>query len=116
MNRNAKGRMTPEKMNIIEEYSRAGRIKFKKHALIRLVERKIKIYEVEEALNDATIIASYPGDKPLESFLILGFARNKKPLHLVVALDEENKYLWIITVYEPDQNQWNDSLTKKRKP
>ena len=44
-----------------------GRIRFKKHALIRMVERNLKIIEIEEALLQSKIIEDYPEDTPLKS-------------------------------------------------
>lgn len=98
----------------IHEYLGNGKIRLKKHALIRCVERKIKMVEVEEALLNSKIIASYPEDIPLKSYLLLGTTQNKRPLHIVVAIDETEQHILIITVYEPDRTQWNDSLTKRK--
>ena len=42
----------------IQEYSGKGRIRLKKHALIRCVERQIKMCDVEEALLNSEIIAT----------------------------------------------------------
>jgi len=40
----------------IQEFSKHGNIRFKKHALIRAVERNIKIEEISEALQSCGII------------------------------------------------------------
>ena len=88
-------------------------IRFKKHALIRSVERGIKIDEIVKVLQYCKIIAVYPNDKPLKSYLIFGFTKNKRPLHIVVALDETEKYVWIISVYEPDKKNWDETFTKR---
>jgi hypothetical protein len=97
----------------IQKLVKAGRVRFKKHAFIRMVERKIDVSEVEEALKSGLIIESYPDDKPLESFLFLGFTASDKALHVVVALDE--KIVWVITVYEPNRNKWDKTLSKRVK-
>ena len=88
-------------------------IRIKKHALIRSVERGIKIDEIIKVLQNCQIIAVYPDNKPLKSYLTLGFTKNKRPLHMVVALDEAEKYVWIITVYELDKKKWNETYTKR---
>ena len=106
--------MNAKTLKRIKEYSEKGRIRLKKHALIRCVERQIKMQDVEEALSNARIIASYPEDIPLKSYLLLGFTQNKRPLHIVAAIDEDAQLVWIITAYEPDKTQWNDSLTERR--
>jgi hypothetical protein len=106
--------MNAKTLKRIKEYSGKGRIRLKKHAFIRCVERQIKMQDVEEALSNARIIASYPEDIPLKSYLLLGFTQNKRPLHIVGAIDEAAELVWIITPYEPDKTQWNDSLTERR--
>lgn len=97
----------------IREYAIQGNIRFKKHALVRVVERNIKIDEIEEVLLNCKVIAIYAEDKPLQSYLILGFTKNKRPVHIVVAIDEAEKYIWIISVYEPDKKKWNETFTKR---
>jgi len=106
--------MNEKTLKRIKEYSEKGRIRLKKHALIRCVERQIKMQEVEEALWNSEIIASYPEDIPLKSYLLLGFTQNKRPLHIVAAIDEDAQLVWIITAYEPDKTRWNDSLTERK--
>jgi hypothetical protein len=107
--------MIPEDSELIHEYLKQENVNFKKHALIRIVERKISILEVEEALSNCTIIESYTEDKPLPSHLVLGYTKNKRPLHILVALDKIERYIWIITEYEPDQTNWSAQMTKRKK-
>lgn len=89
--------------------------RFKKHSLVRSVERNIKIDEIVEALQNCQIITEYPEDKPLKSYLTSGFTKIKRPLHVVAALDETEKYVWIISTYEPDKKNWNETFTKRLK-
>ena len=104
----------PDKIaNQIYEYASLGRIRFKKHALIRIVERKIRVSEVEEVIQNCKIIAEYSEDSPLKSYLILGFTQKGRPLHIVIALDKKEKYIWVITVYEPNKNKWDNTFTKR---
>jgi len=105
------------KINTIEyihNLASNGKIRFKKHALIRVVERNIKIKEIEEALKTSRIIESYPEDKPLESHLLLGTTKEARQLHIVVALDKNSEYIWIVTAYDPDKAMWNRTLTKRK--
>lgn len=97
--------------NLVE----AERVRFKNHAFIRMVERKIKVSEVEYALKNGIVIESYPEDKPLESFLFLGSTDSNKALHIVAALDEDEEIAWIITVYEPNRDKWDKTLSKRIK-
>jgi hypothetical protein len=91
-----------------------GRIRFKKHALIRMVERNLKISEIEEALLRSKIIEDYPEDTPLKSCLLLGYTQHNRPLHMVTAVDEAENMIWIITVYKPDPKKWNRTFTKRK--
>ncbi len=101
-------------LRFIQNSTSSGRIRFKKHAITRMIERKVKIHELEEALLNCKIIETYLDDKPYESYLVIGYTSENKPLHAVVAIDNDNKILWVITVYEPDRDKWNEALTKRK--
>lgn len=107
--------MIPEVSALINEFLKQGNVNFKKHALVRIVERKISIQDVEEALLNCNVIESYSEDKPLPSYLVIGYTKNKRPLHIIVALDKIERHIWIITVYEPNQTKWSDQMTKRKK-
>lgn len=100
---------------LIRLYSSNGKVRFKKHALIRSVERNITISEIEKVLNNCSVISEYIDDKPLASYLVGGFTEENRPLHMVIAIDEKEEYIWIITVYEPDKNKWDKSYTRRLK-
>lgn len=70
-------------------------VEFTAHTLMRLKERKIKINEIYDGINNGEIIEQYPNDKYYPSCLILCFRVNDKPLHFVCSIG-------IITVYDPD--------------
>lgn len=84
------------------------------HARQRLVERKISIQDVLQAIKTGKIIKQYEDDKPLESCLILGIAVNQSPIHLVVSYDDD--FIYLITAYYPNPTQWEaDWKTRKQK-
>jgi hypothetical protein len=83
--------MPPEVSSLIQEFTKQGNVFFKKHALIRIIEKKISIKEIEEALLSCTIIETNMEEKPLPSYLVLGYTQNKRPLHVLVALDKNEK-------------------------
>lgn len=107
--------MTSEIINSIKDFLKLGKVSFKRHALVRLLERRITVSEVEEVLLNPTLIESYPDDKPLPSYLIGGKTTLGRALHIVIALDEPAKYIWIITVYEPDTSIWENEYQKRKK-
>ena len=61
--------------------------------------------DVEKAILNGEIIESYPGDYPSPSCLILGFANDKSPLHVVCGIHEDE--LWLITAYRPNLEEWS---------
>lgn len=101
--------------NLIRLYASNHKIRFKKHALIRSIERNITIKEIETVLNNCMVISEYVDDRPLASYLVGGFTEENRPLHMVIAIDEKEEYIWIITLYEPDKNTWDKSNTRRLK-
>jgi hypothetical protein len=77
-----------------------------------MFKRKISLDEVKFILTSGEIVKEYTDDKPYPSFLLLEFV-GIRPLHLLVAKDEETGNCIMVTVYEPDKNVWkNDFKTK----
>lgn len=97
----------------IRKLAKSRKLEWKKHALKRLLERGITRQAVFNALNKCEIIESYIKDNPLPSFLLLGYD-GAEPLHILVALDEENDLLWVITVYKPTSDEWENEFKTRR--
>ncbi len=92
-----------------------GRIKWQKHALERMLERKIARSSVKEVLLTGELIESYSNDKPYASYLVSG-KDGSEVYHIVVSYDEKNETCFIITVYRPDLKYFESDLkTRKRK-
>ena len=51
------------------------------------------------------IIEEYPDDKYSPSCLLLGFTQARRALHIQISL-EDTRLLKIITLYEPDEEEW----------
>jgi len=77
-------------------------------------QRGIFADEVKEALLSGEIVEDYPRDRPLPSYLVLGYTTKRRPLHIVVAVDPEEAILWVITVYEPKPEEWEEGFKKRR--
>ena len=88
---------------------------FKKHTVLRMYQRPLTGDETKEALVQCKTIEEYPDDYPLPSCLVLGYTRLRKPIHAVVAIDEGEPMLWVITVYEPDLSEWEEGVEKRTK-
>jgi len=89
-----------------------GEFEFSRHAFKRVVERNLADLEIREAGAQAIVIEDYPDDKYSHSCLLLGFTQIRRPLHIQVSLAETD-LVKIITIYEPDANEWVDYSTRR---
>lgn len=76
-------------LKLISNFTLDDKIEFKKHSYLRMVERSISSSDVKNALKNCTIIKSYKKDKPLPGYLVLGYTDSKKPIHIVLSIDEK---------------------------
>ena len=91
-----------------------GQIEWQRHCLQRMVERGISRHDVIQVISQGERIADYPEDRPLPSALILGVI-DRRPLHVVVALNSDLKKAFVITVYEPDLEHFEPDFKTRRK-
>ena len=87
-------------------------IEVTQHILKRCQQRKISYAEIKEVIKNGEIIEEYPDDYPYPSCLIFGMTIKERVIHVVVGI-EENK-IWLITAYEPDPVQWDETLKKRK--
>ena len=99
----------------IREFAQRDRIAFKKHTLLRMYQRGIAADDVKAALLACDLIEDYPDAYPLPSGLVLGSVPDNRPIHAVVAVDTEAEMLWLITVYEPTIERWEEDFRARRK-
>ena len=83
---------------------------WRQHAMQRSIEREIREKEVAEALCNGEIIEEYPEDKYGPRCLVLGRTSAGRRLHVQCSLPPT---VWIITLYEPDPEEWIDFRTRK---
>lgn len=76
-------------------------------------ERDISRADVKNCIANGEIIEDYPDDFPNPSCLILGHNLNGQILHIIAGCD--NISIYIITVYYPDTNKFEDDLKTRRK-
>ena len=89
------------------------RFEFSEHATDHTILRRITVLELREALAGGVVIEDYPDDKYGPSCLIFGVTTAGRPLHVQCSYPSPS-LLKIITVYEPDPNQWVGFKTRKR--
>jgi hypothetical protein len=91
-----------------------GQYKFSKHALDQSIIRHITVAEIEEAIAyRSEVIEDYPDDKYGPSCLILGFAKERRPLHLQCS-HPSRPLIKIIALYRPAPDLWTDFRVRKR--
>ena len=96
----------------VQQQLAAGKFEFSRHAFRRVVERNISEQEIREAGAKAEVIEDYPEDKYSPSALLLGFTTTGRPLHFQVSFAEA-PLAKIITIYEPDPNEWIDNRKRR---
>ena len=104
----------PLDITTIRSFAADDKIALKRHTILRMRQRKIAADEIKEALLNGTLIEEYPADRPLPSGLVLGYTGKGKTIHAVVAVDEDEPMLWVITVYEPNPTEWEEGFEKRR--
>ena len=91
-----------------------SRVVFRVHAIKRMFQRRISEMDVRNVLQNGETIEAYPNDKPYPSKLVMGWCGNR-PLHVVLAEDNDSQETIIITVYEPDPAEWEEDLKRRRR-
>lgn len=89
----------------IREKVLANAFEFSQHAVDQAILRRISVQEIREAIGTGKVIEDYPDDKYGPSCLVLGFAVGGKAIHVQCSYPARS-LVKIITVYEPDPNEW----------
>ena len=87
---------------------------FRVHALQRMIERRVSDSDIRFVVDNGEVIEDYPTDTPYPSQLILAWV-SRRPLHVVVAKNDEADSIIVITVYEPDPSQWDDEFKRRKR-
>ena len=77
--------------------------------------RGISVSDVLHVLASGEPIEQYPDDTPFPSTLMLARVGDR-PLHVVAARDDTNDLTYVVTVYEPDSNEWDVEFRRRRTP
>ena len=97
----------------IREKVLADAFEFSQHAVDQIILRRISVQEIREAVGTGKVIEDYPDDKYGPSCLVLGFAANAKAIHVQCSYPYR-PLVKIVTVYEPDPNEWIAYEKRKR--
>ena len=90
-------------------------IKWSRHALSELASEPVSVNEVEIALRQAEVIEEYPHlHRYLPDCLVLTFTLYNQPIHCVIAINEPQDYILIVTVYQPSVEEWDHDWKTRR--
>ena len=84
------------------------------HAARRMVESNITVPVLRDVLAGGDTIERYPEDTPYPSRLMLGW-HDRRPVHVVVADNQAEDEMIVITVYEPDLTRWEPGFRERRR-
>ena len=77
-------------------------------------ERLISPTDVRQVVFDGEVVEDYPEDSRGRSCLILGYAKDGRPVHVVCAPKDD--YLAVITAYVPESSQWDAEYKRRLRP
>ena len=89
------------------------KIIFRVHAVQRMFERNISAKKVSQAIQSGETIEDYSAEMSEPSRLILSF-QGKRPFHMVTSENLEENTITIITVYNPDPNNWKKDFRTRQ--
>jgi len=101
-------KLNEEMDNKIKKAFERKNIIWRKHALIRMMERDIPRNDVFNAISNGKIIETYPDIKPYPGYLMFGQV-DEKMLHIVISWDEDANSAYVITVYVPDVDHFQEN-------
>ena len=79
-----------------------------------MIARGVSREAVFHVIFAGEVIEHYGDDFPLPSCLLMGWWGDR-PLHVVAALDAVEGLAYIVTVYEPDAEHFEDDLRTRRR-
>lgn len=86
---------------------------FSRHAIERMLDRRITPAEVRAVVTDGEIIEHYSDDVPFPTSLVLGMVGGRA-LHVVLGYDAAIKTGYVVTAYEPDPTLWQSDWKTRR--
>ena len=105
--------MKPGRRDFQNNIGSAG-ILYRVHALKQIFDRKISEHEVTEIITHGKVIEEYQDDTPYPSYLLLGEG-NDRPLHVVMAYNNVDNEVIVITAYEHDVSKWESGFVRRKK-
>jgi hypothetical protein len=93
-----------------------AKILWSRHGIAELVREGWNRALVEEGLPGSKVIEDYPTlHRQLPDCLVLGWLATGEPFHAVIAIDEVEDRLFVVTVYKPSPEEWEDDWRTRKK-
>ncbi len=89
-----------------------GRYRYTIHGTQQRIARRLKREDIEQAILKGEIIEDYPEHHYGPACLLMGVTKKGKVLHVLCGLEP---VVTIITVYEPDPNEWESNWKVRKK-
>lgn len=106
--------MSKELLNIetLKNYINKRNIIWTRHCLNRINQRNILIIDIKTAISNGKISEYYYNDYPYPSCLIIGKDKNSNIIHVVCGIN--NEFVYMITAYYPDCENWEEDMKTRR--
>jgi len=101
-------------VRFIRKCLKNNQFRLTKHATIFRLKRGITIAQLKSALLNGEIIERYSDAEPYPACLVLGWLQSGDPLHIVCSRSDTAPELRIVTVYEPDDDRWEDDYKTRK--
>jgi hypothetical protein len=107
-------RLIPEEpLAFIKQCVIEGRMLWSYHVNMRMQKRSISRKQIVEAVSSYEIIEAYPEDKYMPSYLVYAVYHDIV-IHVLFAVDLEDRNVRIVTAYYPDLIHWSDNFKTRR--
>jgi hypothetical protein len=100
----------------IRAAARAGRISWRRHALIRASQRGITRAQALRVLHTGEIVEQQRRARPFPKVLLMGMILPELPLYVAVGYDRAQADLHVVTMHWLDPLKWEDPWTRRPKP
>lgn len=107
-------RLVPgDPLQFIRNCVRERRVLWTFHVRMRLRGRSISRETILEAVDSYEIVESYPEDKYLPSYLVLGRTA-ERAFHVLFAADVTGGNVRVVTAYRASRDEWKQDLRTRR--
>ena len=96
----------------LREAAKAGRVRWRYHALLRTRQRGIERVVALRVLLEGDVVEEDCGPAPFPKYLFMDNANRGRPLYVAASYDRVTDYVNVITVHWLDPRKWEDPWTR----